>query len=127
MHRGVGAARLLRVTGGAYAGRWILRLSTFGGMSGMRKTSGAVAMLSALDTSQWRYLTQLSHMTLLHAGQASRTLHRFLAAGLVERMIEDEREARTFERNVYARGPRHYYRLTPAGVALRDRWGAAPG
>lgn len=90
----------------------------------LRRTHHALAVLSVLDTSQWRYIRDVGNRALVAYNAVGQVLHRFEVAGLVESMEEEAGEVDTFDRGTYTgRARRRYFRLTEAGVGLRQEWG----
>lgn len=89
-------------------------------------TRQALAVLCALDLGQWRYASQISQRTVQDFSQVQRALRRFEKAGLLESVMEEPQEADVFVRGDYMsrRARRRFYRLTDAGVRLRDDWKA---
>jgi hypothetical protein len=76
-----------------------------------------------LDTEQWRYIAQISQRLLQDYNQVQRTLSRFESGGFAVSMVEEDAEADSFEPGLYRnRARRHFFRLTAAGVVLRDEW-----
>jgi hypothetical protein len=92
----------------------------------VRRSRTSAAILSKLDAERWEYGAALVTKTLQGSSVVARMLRRFMAAGLVESMLEEADESATFERGYYGRrARREFNRLTPAGVALQQQWSAS--
>lgn len=91
----------------------------------MYRTGAVVAVLSALDVTQWRYAGQLSAATGLASGTLAKALARLEGAGLAVSRWEEAEEAQDALPGDWPRQRRHYFRLTSAGLAQAIKWGEA--
>jgi len=95
----------------------------------VRRTNRAVFVLSFLDETRWRCGSDVTAATGLDSSTVSKILRALAGEGCAVSQLEERGEAemgptRETSRHQGARARRRYYRLTSAGVALRELWRA---
>ena len=97
----------------------------------MQRSDGVLAVLSALDGVRWRYTAEVALASGLSPQWTVKLLRTLVSEGLAVSELESSEAVHRFSRQPAwesrrfdQRAARRYFRLSPAGVKLRDEWSA---